>query len=115
MRPRERPVRGERAGLDLQQLEVLGQQLLDGGRGARVALLVDLDGEPAQRLVRLDGRAGPGRDDLAQVVPTLGERVLAGVDDDAQGPAGQLLDTALGAGPAPRRRRSRGARLVLQR
>ncbi|MBW0090881.1 hypothetical protein I4I73_12075 [Pseudonocardia sp. KRD-184] len=103
--PRERPVRRQRAGLHLEQLEVLGQQLLDRRCGPRIALLVDLDGEPTQRLVRLDGRARPGRDDLAQVVPALGERVLTGVDDDAQRPAGELLDAALGAGPASRRRK----------
>lgn len=69
------------------------------------------DGEPAQHLVRLSGRAGPGRNDLAQVVPALGEQVLACVDDDAEGAAGQLLDAALGAGTTSRLRGSHGETL----
>lgn len=48
----ERPVRGQGAGLDVEQVEMLGEQLFDGGGGPQVALLVDLDGQTAQRLRR---------------------------------------------------------------
>lgn len=44
----ESAVGGERVALDLQQLDVAFEQLLDGRGGLRAALLVDLDGEPAQ-------------------------------------------------------------------
>ena len=104
-------VRGERRGLDLEQLEVPLEQLLDGGGGLRVPLLVDLDREPAQRLLRLRRGGRPGGDHLAEVVPPLGQRVGAGVDRDAQGAARQLLDLAALAAPSSRRGAGHGARL----
>jgi hypothetical protein len=85
-------VRGERRGLDLEQLEVPLEQLVDGCSRLRVPLLVDLDREPAQGLLRVRRGGRPGGDQLAEVVPPSRQRVDTGIDLDAQRPARQLLD-----------------------
>lgn len=104
-------VRGERCGLDLEQIEVTLEQLLDGGGGLGIPLLVDLDHEPAQRLLRVRRSSRPGGDHLAEVVPPLGQRVDAGVHRDAEGAARQLLDLA--AVTARSSRRGAGHRATL--
>ena len=88
----EAAVGGERAGLDFEQLEMTIEQLLDGGRRCRAALLVDLDEQPAQRLLCLGGGCRPGGDDLADTVPSFRQRVDARVHRDAKRAARQLLD-----------------------
>ena len=90
----ERLVGRQRGRLDLQQLEVLLQQLIDGRRRPRLLLVVDLGGEPAQGALRvLPGRRAGG-DDLTEVVAPLRDRVDSGVDARPQRAAGELLDPA---------------------
>lgn len=79
--------RGRR--FDLQQLEVLVEQLIDGRDRLSLFLIVDLGREPAQRALGfLPGRRAVG-DDLTQEVTTLGHRVDPGIDDHTQRTAGQ--------------------------
>ena len=77
---RVHPVRG---APDVKRLEVAVEQLVRARVRPRVALLVDLAGEPAKRLVRLGRRLRASGDNLAEVVAPAGQRVDACVDRDA--------------------------------
>jgi hypothetical protein len=85
---------------DVQRLEVAVEELVEGGAGTWVPLLVHLVRETTERLLRLGLRAR--RDDLAEVVPLAGDRVDPGVVHHPQRPTGQRLDA--GAGPLAARR-----------
>src|SRR4051794_3109796 len=76
-------------------LEVAVEQLVDRGRGLRVAPLPDVREEPLPDLLGPIPRLRAGRDDLDEVVPALRHRVLPGVDPHAKGSAGELIDGAL--------------------
>ena len=73
--PSGRP--GDGGTADVERRKVAVEQLVDGRVRPRVALLVDLTGEPAECFIRLSRRLRARGDDLAEVVPAPGQRVDA--------------------------------------
>ncbi|MDT7708089.1 MAG: hypothetical protein QOG20_3696 [Pseudonocardiales bacterium] len=89
---------------DVERLQMAVEQLVEGRVRARVPALVDLVEQPGPRGLGLAGRLRARRDDLHEHVALARDRILTGVDTDAQGAAGQLVDgsalaAAAGLGP----------------
>ncbi|MGH3819718.1 MAG: hypothetical protein ACRDRE_18570 [Pseudonocardiaceae bacterium] len=94
------PVSGEGRLAPAMQGEVLIQQLIDGRAGPRVSTLLEFRQEPDSCLFGPPLGTRPRRDDLDEVVPTLGDRVDTGIDPDAQRATGKLVDCFRAAAPA---------------
>jgi len=62
------------------QLEVLVEQLVDGRVRAGLALLVDLVEQPRARRLGRTARLRARRDQLDEIAPPAGDRVLPRVD-----------------------------------
>jgi hypothetical protein len=91
-----------RGVFDFEELEIAVQELVDRGLGPRVALLVDLRGEPALHLRGLLASVLARGDGLDEVVPLAAEWVDARVHADAEGAVGADLDlAALSSGHGP--------------
>lgn len=100
-------------------LQVLLQQVGDRRAGARVPALLDVAQHPVPDRVRLLLGVRTGRDDLDEVVPALGDRVLPGVDAHPQGAAREDVDAPLLAPRGPGLETShdtnaRGVRVMLR-
>lgn len=89
-----RPVGLEGAVFAVPHVEVLREQLIDGGFGARVATFVDLVDQPRSCSLCLVGGVGSWWYDLHQVVALLGDGIDAGLYANAESPARQLVDHA---------------------
>jgi hypothetical protein len=80
-----------RRALDLEQGEVLLQELGHRGRGTRVPILIDLNQQAAERLLRVGSSVRAGWDVPAEVEPPLRQWVLSGIDlRPERAAAGQL-------------------------
>ena len=86
------PTAGRR--LDIEDFEPAVQEVADVRARAWVPLLVHLAEQPGARLLRFPGGMGTWRDHLDQIVPAARQRIDAGVHPDAQGTAGQRVDSA---------------------
>jgi hypothetical protein len=73
-----------RGHVHAEHVEVLVEELVHGGLGPRVPLLVHLCEQPGPGPLCLLGRAGARLDDLGQVIPLPGDRVDTGIDLHAE-------------------------------
>jgi hypothetical protein len=69
---------------------MLLQELGNRGRGTGVPILIDLNQQAAERLLRVGSNVRAGWDLLAEVEPPLRQSVLSGVDLRPERAAGQL-------------------------
>jgi hypothetical protein len=97
-----------RRAADVERLQVPVEQLVDGRIRARVAALVDLVEHPRPGLLGELRRLRSRRDDFHEGMAPAGERVLAGVDADADAPLGS-------SSTVPRARRRPGLLAVIAR
>jgi hypothetical protein len=81
-----------RAGFGIEHLQPTVQQLIEGGRGPRVALFVDLAEQSGEDLLRLRPGARTGTNSLPKVEAALRHRIDAPVDTHTQSTGRQLLD-----------------------
>ncbi|MEU7815198.1 HAD-IC family P-type ATPase [Pseudonocardia sp. NPDC049154] len=79
------------------QTELAVEQLVESRVGARGATLVDFVGHARADLLRFLRSPGISGQCLDEVVALAGERIKAGIDPYARGPARKLLDLAAGA------------------